>query len=357
MVALASTLPGVVLGLGAAILAISLFVQVVQEIWKFLTSSRARCYTRVLEDFLGPWAVRMLRPGVLPELQARGPFQLRRLAPAGLLLPLAREDLVEGLERTAAPWLRRGLRVLKVEAALQAGKPAAPSAEWLRFARELSRTDSGGPGAGDAAELTRFLAEAELGTAEHLPKELDAARAHGTFRERFFAHVADAERHFGRLEQLFEYQWRRRNLRQTFVFGLLFAFFAAQPVQDIYRHASALSPEEAAAMAERVMGLYQAQAQDTTVGPTPEQLREALAQSLEAIEAAKVGPAGEINGIAVFRSRPGPWGKASYLFGCVITAVLVSFGAPFWNDLLGAILRLRRPAGPPAEAQRGGANG
>ena len=29
-----------------------------------------------------------------------------------------------------------------------------------------------------------------------------------------------------------------------------------------------------------------------------------------------------------------------YLFGCVITAILICFGAPFWNDLAKSLLRI-----------------
>jgi hypothetical protein len=35
------------------------------------------------------------------------------------------------------------------------------------------------------------------------------------------------------------------------------------------------------------------------------------------------------------------WG---YLVGCLVTGLLISFGAPFWNDLLGALGGKARPA-------------
>lgn len=351
MVSFDSSLVTVVLGLGATVLAISLFVQVLQEIWKFLWSSRARCYTEVLEDFLGPWARRMTRPGVLPEFQARGPLQFRRLAPTGVLLPLRRAELVEALERTAPEWQRHALRALRREADLQAGQPSTPSPEWVRFQRELAAVEPGGPGAADLRDLTTFLADA--GVAKPNPgRDLDAARLLRAFRDRFLAHVLEAERHFERLEQLFEYRWHRRNLKHTFVFGFLVAFFAAQPAQDILRRARALSPEEAVAMAEDVRALYEArQAAAAEAGPaearrgappTREAIDRALSESLLALEAASVDLTAGFNGLAQFRNRDGPGRKAWYLFGCLVTAVLVSFGAPFWNDLLGAVLRLKR---------------
>ncbi len=39
-----------------------------------------------------------------------------------------------------------------------------------------------------------------------------------------------------------------------------------------------------------------------------------------------------------------------YLLGCLLTALLIGFGAPFWNDLTGAVLRVYK--GPPPEVPR-----
>ena len=38
------------------ILALSIFVQIVQEVYKYLSKSKSRLYTQVLVDGLGPWA-------------------------------------------------------------------------------------------------------------------------------------------------------------------------------------------------------------------------------------------------------------------------------------------------------------
>jgi hypothetical protein len=349
-----SPLLSIVLGLAAVLLGLSLLVQVVQEIWKYLTSSRARCYTKVLEDFLGPWATRMTRPGILPEFQARGPFQFRRLGPTGVLLPLGKDDLVEGLERTAAPWHRRTLRALRTEVELQGGTPGDASSEWRRFLDDLEIADSGEVAPGDLKDVKAFLAEEALGSADAPPSTVDAPRALTAFRVRFMPQVVDAERHFRRLRELFDYRWRRRNLRQTFVFGFLVAFFAVQPVQELYDRARDMTPEDAVVLAERMTELYSQQQQvlgldtatvrDTTL-VTRERLEEALRQTVSAYREANVGAAAQFNGVAVFFDRPGFWSKVLYVVGCLLTAVLVSFGAPFWNDLVGTLLRFKqRPA-------------
>lgn len=362
---LASSIPTVVIGLATAILALSLLVQVLQELWKFLSSSRATCYTKVLEDFLGPWATRMARPGVLPEFQARGPFQFRRLGPTGVLLPLGKADLVEGLERTAPPATHRALRAIRAEADLQAGKAGKPSGEWKRFVSDLdaSERESAEVAAPDAWEirgLREFLTTNELLPAPDSDATIDAALALRAFRTRFLDHVVDAERHFDRLQELFQFRWRRRNMRQTFIFGTLIAFFAAQPIDRIYQRAETLSATETIQLAEGIVDLYEAQqevlAQETERTGTPPpltraQIDSALTISLAALDDTEMS---EFNGWRAFwgpdaQGNPIRWDtRVWYLLGSLMTAVLISFGAPFWNDLLGTLIRMRR--GTPSSA-------
>lgn len=362
---LASSIPTVVIGLATAILALSLLVQVLQELWKFLSSSRATCYTKVLEDFLGPWATRMARPGALPEFQARGPFQFRRLGPTGVLLPLGKADLVEGLERTAPPATQRVLRAIRAEADLQAGKAGKPSGEWKRFVSDLdaSERESAEVAAPDAWEirgLREFLTTNELLPAPDSDATIDAALALRAFRTRFLDHVVDAERHFDRLQELFQFRWRRRNMRQTFIFGTLIAFFAAQPIDRIYQRAETLSATETIQLAEGIVDLYEAQqevlAQETERTGTPPpltraQIDSALTISLAALDDTEMS---EFNGWRAFwgpdaQGNPIRWDtRVWYLLGSLMTAVLISFGAPFWNDLLGTLIRMRR--GTPSSA-------
>ncbi len=357
-----------VLGIATGILALSLFVQVLQEVWKFLTSSRARCYTDALEDFLGPWARRLTRPGILPDFQARGPFQLRRLGPTGVLLPLGKPELVEGLERTTSPWIRRGLRALRVEADLQAGTPQNNklSSQWGRFIEEMNLADSGKSGDRDYQAVREFLQSENLHSVD--PSGTDAARVLRLYRERFIPHVTDAERHFGRLGELFEFRWRRRNLRQTFILGFVVSFMVALPIQEIYRQAANMSEEETLAYAEQTMQLYRSHkelfAADTSktdsdtnnVARRPaterdslraaelDSLQKAVSQALKSVvQGDTLSLREKFNGFAKFTDARLSWpGRLLYVLGCLLTALLVSFGAPFWNDIVGAIWRLKQ---------------
>jgi hypothetical protein len=112
-----------------------------------------------------------------------------------------------------------------------------------------------------------------------------------------------------------------------------------------------MTPEDAVVLAERMAELYSQQQQvlgldtatvrDTTL-VTRERLEEALRQTVSAYREANVGAAARFNGVAMFLDRPGFWSKVLYVVGCLLTALLVSFGAPFWNDLVGTLLRFKQ---------------
>ena len=104
-----SSLLTTLLGLAGILLGLAIVVQVVQECWKYLLSTKASAYQRALFSFLGPWARELLRPGVLPDLQVDGPMQWWRQRPRGRLLPMDQPTLVAAMERTAAAPVRRML--------------------------------------------------------------------------------------------------------------------------------------------------------------------------------------------------------------------------------------------------------
>src|SRR5262245_10795758 len=109
------TLAAIFLGLAAA-------VQIIQEFYKYLSRSEAKTYRNVLVDFAGPWIEQLFQPGVVNDLQVRGPFQIRKVRPQGVLLPLPKDELLRAIERLAPVWVRRTLEQLQVERELQDGK-------------------------------------------------------------------------------------------------------------------------------------------------------------------------------------------------------------------------------------------
>jgi hypothetical protein len=125
-----------------------------------------------------------------------------------------------------------------------------------------------------------------------------------------------------------------------------------------------MAPEQAVALAESARGVYDSltklAAADTGVLRIADSVRasEYLKLNREILgrlqEVAGIGPGATISPPAAptlgqqlkaFWDRI--WGRGCgaglwYLFGCLVTALMISFGAPFWNDVAGAVLRFQR---------------
>lgn len=352
-----------VLGMAATLLALAVLVQVVQEIYKFLTSSKARTYHLILNDFLGPWSAALLREGALNDVKMRGPLQLGSRTPRRWLLPMPAEALQSALETTTTPWCQRVLKALTLEASLcTAGPPRSPG--WNDMMVQLEAAAAGeAPGAGTARELLGFIhrwsEEANAGVQAMLT----------AFRAEFLPHVDAAVKSFPQLMQQFEFAYRRRNLRQTFIFGFLLAFLGGFPINAIYQKAIRMTPEQALALADAAVTLADSTAMRMAAAPAePDSgAAEAGVQASDstvtlAIQDARKALAllrTESPGRATWFGLPGMWpagwlARGEYLFGCLLTALLVSFGAPFWNDLTKSLVKVQRerhkPINPPAEA-------
>jgi hypothetical protein len=331
-----------VLAMGATFLALSLLVQVIQELWKYLTSSRSVSYRKTLIDFLGPHAEHLFHPGVIPDLQVRGPFQFLRRRPTGRLQPMDKDDLVVALERTAAPWVQRALAALRLETSLQRGAAALPSANFLEFLNQAAGPAKGAPGYSTAQDVLEFLRASKVIPDAGQP--LDAAGVLLAFRHRFLPHIVRAEQSFTQLVKNYDHAYRRRNLRQTFVFGFVVAFLAEQPLGDVYREARRVPLDQAVAAVEQARAIYQADAgRDTASVRTPAQLRtwaDSITAVLQMTDSTRTvaWERLDVNQLRANATKP------TFLVGCLLTAILISFGAPFWNDLTGALLRLNRGA-------------
>lgn len=337
-----TSLLATVLAMGATLLALSLLVQVLQELYKYLTSSRSVAYRKTLIDFLGPHAEQLFRPGVIPDLQVRGPFQFLRRRPTGKLQPMDKDDLLVSLERTAAPWIQRALSTLRLEASLQKGTAAPPSATFNQFLLHVGGAVKGAPGYSTAQDILEFLNGS--GVSVGARNAVDAPALLLAFRHRLLPHLIRAEESFTQLVKNYDLAYRRRNLRQTFLLGFVVAFLAEQPLSDIYRAAKEVPLEQAIVAVEQARAIYEQDARrDTSVTRTPAALR-AWADSITAVlttaDSTRTVAWEELDGEKLGRNSTDPL----FLIGCLLTAILISFGAPFWNDVTGALLRLSRGA-------------
>jgi len=353
------------LAFAAYLLGLSVLVQVLQEGYKFLTSSKARAYRRVLHDLLGPLWSQVERAQGAVSLQARGPFQLFRLRPQGRLLPLDSQALSTLLERSAPTWVQRGLAQLRDEVAVQATNKDAWSHGWTTFLKELADAPKGSAGYWTAEDIRRFLEKNGHGTETTVSNSprLAAEQLLQRFRANFLPAVVTVERTFPQLETNFEYTYRRRNLRQSFLIGLLVTAALSFPVDTIWRASTRLSPAEALALADQAQEAAararpaqspgHAQPEPTTTLPPTDDDCDRLADALEALNdslnlLATTSARPESPGLELFAGlrttwqEQGFWATILHLLSCAFTAVLLSFGAPFWNDAVGALSTLQR---------------
>jgi hypothetical protein len=349
-----SSFLGPFLALAAMLLGISLLVQVLQELWKFATSSKAIAFEKALDDFAGTWATHHLRQDT--ALAVRGPFQFRRVANAGHVLPTEKNDLLASLEQAAPVWHRLVDSALAFEAWLQKGSVGEPSPKFTELVDKLQREVEGVQASPQALDVYQFLESWGL-----TGGAFDAAKARGAFRDRFFGHLARLDQHYDRLMQNFQYAYERRNLRQTFTLALLVALAFNLPLGDVYRRASAMPLAEAVVLSERAAAL---QAEYEELDAEQRKLPEADSAAAARIEQEKAAiqeQEARLRSVAdrafelsagrsintdfrsLWRSLRANVTSASQLLGCLLTAVLVSFGAPFWNDVSSALYRIARP--------------
>jgi hypothetical protein len=374
MIPVVSSLMTTLLGLAGMFLGLAVLVQVVQEVYKYLTDSKSRAYVIALKDFLGPWAGHVVRAGSFPDMRVRGPFQWKRLRPAGRLLPLGKEELIRELEQTAPPWVYRTLDALKHEEKLQgSGRQVSPV--WRKFLGELGRTEVDTPGYWSAAAVAEFLSryghrvippKRGGGKPEAVgkispPEELDAARLSRAFRQEFLSHVDDVADRFPQLTANFEYAYRRRNIRHTLVIALVIVVLFDLPLDRLIRTSAQLSADEAVELARTAVELYDRQKElhGTADSAMADQLVLALRVSSASLR--RADPAGgdtmrSLLNVRLLTVLPqqGLGATGRYLLGCLLTTLLVSFGAPFWNDLASMLLRLQKGVSLPRREEGGG---
>ena len=338
--------------LAAMLLGISLLVQVLQELWKFATSSKAIAFEKALDDFVGTWAAAHLRQNT--TMAVRGPLQFRRVSKAGHVLPTAKGDLVAALEQASPAWHRLIDQALQFESLLQKGASALPSPQLLELLGSLKSEITSVRPTTQALEMDDFLTTWGVGPTG----VVDAEKVRVALRHRFFAHLAPIELHYDRLMQNFQYTYERRNLRQTFTWALALALLFNLPLAGIYRRAAALPLADALALSERAQALHaeyakleaeRRQGAGAAADPNLQSLQ-AREQRLRAAadEALQISSERSINTDA--RSLLGELRlnvrSPSFLIGCLLTAILVSFGAPFWNNISTALYRIAKPGIP-----------
>lgn len=362
-----------ILALSAALLGIAVLVQMLQEVYKYLTNSKSKAYRQALEDVLGGWSRQLFKPEILHTLAARSPWQFSKLSPRGVLNPVEPSVLIDALERTAPYWIRQCLEAIRMESKLQQGIALLLSPAWKKFIEDLSSVTKYSPDYSTAKEVADFLKEWNAAQAGQVagPSEqdgisiqpqsdiLDVAKLEKAFVSRFLGHVVEAEKNLPQLDKNFEYIYGRRNLRHTFIIAFLLAFLCKLPFDRLYEDASRVSADEAIAIAERVTSAY-----TLTATQSQDDERNFAVDSVIVADIWKQVLQRKDN----WHNYIIDWSKLQemiypdvtaflrYVLGCLVTAILVAFGAPFWNDatsLLLAVAKSRRKlfAAEPSESK------
>jgi hypothetical protein len=367
MNSLDNSLLTVLLTLAATFLGLSIVVQVIQELYKYLRSSKGRAYQIALQDFLGPLALELLRPGVLPDVRVRGPLQLKRVRPEGMILPMKREELSKALERTSPSWIQKTLKQLEFEVGNQSNKSLTQSVSWEGFLKELGKVEQGTSGYWNAYEISEFLQEwkydwqqeklvdnpkvMRIGTLSPAKSTVDTKQLLSAFRKRFLPYVENAVENFSKLESNFEYTYSRANRRQTFIIAFLLSFIFYLPIDILYQNAQKLDPESAIKLAETTMGIYEDNIEkpDSLNSEKPDSLIQKNLELAKQILTERLKDQSTESGLEYFSDWSafsdifsGDFRLFLYLFYCGITSIFLTFGAPFWNDIASALLRLQK---------------
>ncbi|MEP0775082.1 MAG: hypothetical protein HRF46_12045 [Acidobacteriota bacterium] len=397
MIVEANSVVSSLLAFAAYLLGLSVLVQVLQEFIKFLCSTKAAVYQRVIRDAVGPlWSLVERSHGAV-RLHVRGPSQFIRLGPRGKLLPLDLPSLTDTLEGAAPTWVQRTLARLREETVFQRTFPGQWSPSWSRFLEELAEVPKGSAGYWTAQDILRFLGtngQPQESSSASSPA-LSAEQLVGRFRAAFLPDVVAVEAAYPQLVNNFEYSYRRRNLLMSFLLGWFVAVALSLPVDRIWQRATELTPAQAIALASELRQLAAAAAPSEAASaanretngsraatpegdvdqPTASAPRagrsgssqvappatpaasppgvdcaaltaavETLDRSLQAMAGAERRPAGRrIQFFAQWKEswRSGIPDFLAFLPGYLITAVLLSFGAPFWNDAIGILSKFQ----------------
>lgn len=349
-------LAGIFLGLAIA-------VQVLQEIYKYVTSNKARAYRIALRDFLGDWVDRAYGCEALAGMYVRGPFESlkglvtkpfrRQKSPPSVLLPLKKDDLLHAVDRAAPEWIRRVVDVLKKERDLQGGEPASPSPvlrELIDDSRARCARDS--PARKTLDFLKKWQATGEPGE-DGTETPLDAARVLEAFYQRYVPERAKVTDEFEQFTANFEHAYQRRNFRQTLILAFLFTLVLGLPVTALYSEARNLAPEQQIQLTQSLNELYQKAEKNgrTEEAAKIEKLFEQLNEPLDLLfETHELDLGAGVERLKESSDSAG--GFFGYLLKCLLTALMIAFGAPFWDRLSKALLSVRKPGGAAESAPK-----
>ncbi|MBK7632748.1 MAG: hypothetical protein IPJ23_19090 [Ignavibacteriales bacterium] len=170
---------------------------------------------------------------------------------------------------------------------------------------------------------------------------IDAKQLLSEFSKKFLPHIEDAAKNFSQFERNFEYTYGRANIKLTFFIALIITIFFNLGIDVLYKNALETNPEEAIKFAETTMEYYEQHkaSQDSLIQNKLELANQIMTETLSRESSDQ-----SIAELIDFSAIPNmlTWDFLLYLLNCIITSIFITFGAPFWNDIASALLKIQK---------------
>ena len=374
------------IGVASILFATAILVQIIEEIYKYLWSSKSKAYQKVLVDHLGTYARVIIDQASLGTTGTRGPFSIGRLFSKPHLQPLNVEEMGKALVKTLPTWVQLTLEKLENEITIQGGVSRTASPQWKEFLQILGESRKGAPGSFVTEQIVKLLKDwghsvtpidgkPELTGTITPPENFDARMIKDHVFGSMASYVKDAIGKHAAFEKNFDYTYTRRIWRHTIIISVIACLLLNLRIDHLIKYSAAADPESNVEYALAITHVYDSlNTRDSN--QTVEKLEPALKDvySKMAQQPGLFGADSTNIGLRVWTSvglspnsyltrnanlttppnsneqvKPVQYASFveycySFLF-CCLSALLVSAGAPIWNDIVSALIGLKKQVG------------
>lgn len=246
------------LAFSAIIVSLSIIIQTLQEIYKYLTNSKSKAFSKAMYDYMGTLFDKIIQAPNIQDTKGRGPFQIFNFRPKDYIAPITKSQFEEALHSTLPTWKKILREKLIAESKLQNGTSALESVEWKLFVDQLTQAEAYSSNKSYFKEVIDFMKEWNLivdnpnKILEILDKNyilnsdtFDANQILKAFEIRFLEDHKYYLENYSHFYEKFTEQYKRRNFRQSFVIALLFCLVLNLPIQEVVKAAKSLKYEDA----------------------------------------------------------------------------------------------------------------
>lgn len=254
----------------AIILGLSVIAQTIQELYKYLTNSKSKTYSKAMTDYMGSLFLKILQSPTVHDLRIKGPFQIFSYRPKSYIQPLDAQTLSKALDSSLlAYWQKRCHDYLKQEVAFQANNSGTLSPNWQNFLSEFGKIPLNTQNYFSAEDVLNFLEQCYhtrtpdeekkvIGTIEiNAEQNIDATQLLQLFESRFLSAKKEYLENYDTFLGNFDFMYKRRNVRQTFIFGILLCALYNLPIQNVYQSAKSMDDETAMALLDKTKSSYE----------------------------------------------------------------------------------------------------